>query len=388
MSLDLLNTDPKQFLDALKTAYYEQTGETLQIGSDYFAVSSVYAYCLAVFFNAVNSATQNRFIDYATGEYLDAIAANYGIESRPDGYHATAEFSISLIQGLTSATFPPGSIVISDGSGNKFTNRYAVKITSPNSTTILYSQNPGTQYNGIPANSLTTVESGEYYISSATNTVITSGGTDGFPYTTDGDNQYRTWLKNEIKSFSGAGTYAAYEARARNADPRVSDVYVLRQEDEGYQKGKVKIFIYCKEYMSYDIGQDQVVSIVQNACSDESFRPIGDLVEVEYSQLYTAYISGSGAFVVTYPEKFRTFANNRNARILNEYKNEVKNYINKPFVGEELCARLVATDDDGVYALDARTNTGFIYPSLIYPPIGKRLAVSGPQMQSVFVDRG
>ena len=196
------------------------------------------------------------------------------------------------------------------------------------------------------------------------------------------------FVKNEIKSFSGAGTYAAYEARARNADPRVSDVYVLRQEDEGYQKGKVKIFIYCKEYMGYDIGQDQVVSVVQNACSDESFRPIGDLVEVEYSQLHTVYISGSGAFVVTYPEKFRTFANNRNARILNEYKNEIKNYINKPFVGEELCARLVATDNDGVYALDARTNTGFIYPTLIYPPIGKRLAVSGPQMQSVFVDRG
>jgi phage-related baseplate assembly protein len=346
MSLDLLNTDPKQFLDAFKTAYYEQTGETLQIGSDYFAVASVYAYCLSVFFNAVNDATQNRFIDYATGEYLDAIATNYGIESRPDGYHATARFN--LVSSRSYNYFEAGQIVVSDDSGNQFYNRYTIAFSDSPYSVVLYAVQSGTRYNGIPANTITNLDSltARLLLDSATNTSMTEGGTDGFPYTTDGDNAYRQWLETQIQSFAGAGTYEAYEARARNADPRVDDVYVLRQDDEGYAKGKVKIYILASSRTA------DVVDIVQASCSDESFRPIGDLVVVQAAQTYS--IAVNGTVRISYPEKFKDVANERNTRIIAAYNELLARHINKPFVIEELCAMLVAEDEYGVWAYDAK----------------------------------
>ena len=370
MSLDLIDVNPTEILDLLKKAYYDQTGETIQIGSDAFAASAAQTYAWSVLLNNINNATQNRFIDYANGQYLDAIAANYGILERPSGYHASARFHITLINN--GVTIPANALIIEDDSGNQFTNKYefVADIAHGTNHPVLIAVEPGTKYNGIPSGEITTIIQGDLYISAATNETMTAGGTDGYPYTQEGDDLYREWLKTEIQSFSGAGTYQAYEARAKNADSRVLDVYVLKQTDPGYQKGKVQIYIYTNT--DYDI-DSQVLDIVQASCSDPSFRPIGDLVEVMYSPLTDYDISKT--FLVSYPLQFQAVAQARNTRILNEYKAVLESTINKPFAFEELCRMIVEKDSDGVYALDCKPlAVGSIAFSLpIYPEIGGRL---------------
>ena len=381
MALNLINIEPSEILDLLKTAFYEQTGETIQIGSNEFATASTQAYVWSVLLNSINDNTQNRFIDSATGSFLDAIAANYGITQRPDGYHATARFLITPV--ADNMTIPANSLVISDNAGNKFTNPYTLYVPENYSSlsVVMQSVESGTKYNGIPANEITVIDEGEMYITAARNLSMTTGGTDGYPYTVSGDDAYREWLKTEIQSFAGAGTYQAYEARAKNADSRVLGVYVLRQDDEGYEKGKVQIYIYTDS--EYDI-DSQVLSIVQNSCSDPSFRPIGDLVVVDYSPLTDVDISV--LFQITYPEKFRGVADQRNERIFNAYHKQLAESINKPFSFEEFCSLLVQKDEFGVYALDAKpmSLTQAEFAELIYPEPGGRLSIGDISFVNTF----
>lgn len=364
--LDLITISPTEILDLLKKAYYDQTGETIQIGSNEFAASAAQSYAWSVLLNSINENTRNRFIDTATGSFLDAIAANYGIDQRPEGYHASAMFALTLI--TNGVDIPANALVIQDDSGNQFTNPYAFYASTGHGTDhiVLQAVESGTKYNGIPANEIHDIVEGGIYISAAYNETMTTGGTDGFA----DDDLYREWLKTQIQSFSGAGTYQAYEARAKNADSRVLDVYVLKQDDDGYQKGKVQIYIYTDSDTDLD---SQVLSIVQDACSDPSFRPIGDLVVVEYSPLTDADISKT--FQVTYPERFKGVASARNNRILNEYCATLESTINKPFAFDEFCSLLTAKDSDGVYAIDAKPLEieGTDYPQPIYPEPGGRL---------------
>lgn len=348
MSLDLINITPREILDLLKAEYYNQTGKTIQIGSDEFASNAVQGYVWPLLFNTINTATINRFIDNASGEFLDAIAANYGITERPSGYHATARFAVVSVNN-TSITVPAGSIIVSDDAGNQFSNPFDTNITSGVNSIVLQAIDSGTKYNGIPKDTINTIVEGDSYISLANNTTQSDGGTDGYPYTVDGDNAYREWLKTEIQSFAGAGTYLAYEARAKNADSRVLDVYVLKQDDTDYIKGKVQIFIQTDPDTDID---NQARVIVQASCEDPIFRPIGDLVEVRYA--YITDFDLSETIQVTYPERFRAIADSRNARIISEYRKYLAEKINRPFLFSEFCERFTQKDSEGVYAIDAK----------------------------------
>lgn len=381
MSIELIDITAREIIDLCKSEYYKQTGKTIQIGSDEYASSAVLAYVIQLFSSNINTIALNRYIDTSRGEYLDALAANYGITSRPDGYKATAKFRV-LSANPYAAVIPAGEIVISDNSGNEFSNIYDQRLTAGNNDIVLFSTQSGSKYNGIPANEINTIVSGGGYILTATNTTQTNGGTDGFPYTDAGDDAFREWLKVEIQSFAGAGTYLAYEARAKNADSRVWDAYVLRQNDTGYQKGKVQIYIQT----DYDTDpSNQVRTIVQNSCSDASFRPIGDLVQVSYATIEDFDLSNT--IQVTYPERFRSVANSRNSQILDQYREYLIQKINRPFLFEEFCKLFTKTDDNGVYAIDAKPLN--VMPSAFrkpkYPSIGAVLNLQNVTFENSFV---
>ena len=376
MSLDLIDTSALDVLELLKSTYYEQTGKTIQIGSDEFAQASVQAYVWPILFNTINNATKNRYIDFAKGEFLDALAANYGIEKRPDGYKATASFQ--LVYNVSNTVIPANSIIVQSEDGKQFTNPYDFLNTE--TTQILQALEAGTDYNGYPAGAVNNVVEGSLYISSAVNTSITAGGTDGF----GDDDVYRIWLKNEILSFSGCGTYKAYEAKARNTDARVLDAYVLKQGDSGYQKGKVQIYILTAP--DTDINR-QVLFLVQKACEDPAFRPIGDLVVVNYA--LKTLVDITATIQVTYPSKFNGVATQRNRDILAEYNNILSQHINRPFKFDEFCSMLTKKDSNSVYALDAKpinilSNT---YPEPIYPVIGCVLNVNTLNISTVFSNK-
>ena len=372
--LDLLTVSPQEILDTLKAAYFEQFGESIQIGSDAFAAASAQAYAWSVLLNQINEGTKNRLIDTANGEYLDAIAATYGIE-RPEGYRANAlvSFDWTTFEGLPPTTIPAGEIRINHG-GCVFANLYPITAYKDGITYtdhVLYAEEIGSQYNNIPRNAESEVLSGSYWFEAFSFATMSGGGSDGFPDTEEGNNAFREWLKTEIKSFAGAGTYEAYIARAKNADPRVRDVYVVQQGETGFEKGKVKIYVYAGPLDDFT----PIQAIVKDSCNDPSFRPVCDFVQVIESQ--PDEIALGVTIQTTYPPQFRGECLERNQRVLAEYKNELLEHINKPFCFAELCRRLIEKDSEGVYCTDAKplniSQSQFITP--IYPTVGDRVNV-------------
>ena len=229
--LDLLKLDIQGTMNLFRDAYYNAYGETMRIGSVEFQTASIFSYAVAVLINSMNDASKQRWLATATGEYLDAIAETYGL-ARPDGYHATVEVHVVARNPGDMMTIPEGKIVISDQDGKyKFANAFEFQL-SDSTYTVFRAVDAGSEYNGIPEGKLDTIVSGTAYITSCRNSTETSGGTD--PMTDD--EVFRAWLKNEIRTLAGAGTYLAYEARAKNADSRIVDVHVVQQGEDDVQQ--------------------------------------------------------------------------------------------------------------------------------------------------------
>lgn len=359
--LDLLKLDVQGIMNLFRDAYYNAYGETMRIGSVEFQTASIFSYAVAVLINSMNDASKQRWLATATGEYLDAIAETYGL-ARPDGYHATVSVHVVARNPGDIMTIPEGKIVISDQEGKyKFANAFEFQMSN-SADTVFRAVDAGSEYNGIPEGKLDTIVSGTAYITSCSNNTETSGGTD--PMTDD--EVFRAWLKTEIQSLAGAGTYLAYEARAKNADSRIVDVHVVQQGEDGYEKGKVQIIVLP----SFDYNDwDAIRAIVQNACADPSFRPVGDFVQTRVAE--TQDFNCPYICKVSYPERFKPLANDRNNRIKDEYNDYLRQKIGRAFSYADFCARLCEKDANGVYALDAAfysSDKEYVFNPLPYKP--------------------
>ena len=338
--LSFINLSTNDILDIFRSAYFDQYGDTLRIGSEEFAAASVFSYAMSVLFAAMNDSAKQRFLATATGEYLDAIAATYGITERPKGYKATCLVDMTVLPDCPE--YAEGALRISDDSGKVFENAREFNGSSHYSIPFR-AVDVGSEYNGIPVNKIVNFVSGHTGIVEARNITMTGGGTDAI---TD-DDEFRVWLKNEINSFAGAGTAMAYRGKAMNVDSRIIDVQVIEQHMNGYEKGKVKLFVLTDDTVSIP---SEVVQLVYDAVSDRAFRPVGDFIEC--SQAVSEELNVPGTFYVLYPQKFEPVAQSRTKRISDEYEAYVRSKIGRPFVYAELISRLLAKDENGVYATE------------------------------------
>lgn len=358
---DYIQITPEQLLQTFQTAYYNEHGETLRIGSDEFAAASIFTYALTVLFNTLNDSAKQRFIDTATGVFLEAIASTYGITQRPQGYKATCLVSLETNEGNT---YEKGTIKIKDQSGHIFENAVGFSYATRHSVPF-QAVETGSDYNGIPVGEINIFEGSHSGVWNARNVTQTSGGVDASYY--EDDDNFRAWLKNEIASFAGAGTALAYRGRAMNADSRMIDAWVAQQGDAIFEAGKVKIFIRADDVQS-------VLPVVEDACSDPAFRPICDNVYVEATAI--GLLLQPAPLRVVYEKRFAPMAEDRNARIMAEYREYLLQKIMRPWVYGEVCKRFLETDADGVYATECvfvGIDAGSAAP--IFPPDGATYAL-------------
>lgn len=380
-NLNLINLSVSEMLDAFKSAYYDRFSETMKIGSDEMAVSSIMSYCLAIFFSKSNDKFKQRFIDTATGEYLDAIALMYGITSRPSGARATTLVEMNIHD--SADVYVAGTIRIKDQSGHIFENAIDFSYSKDYQAIPFRAIENGSTYNGIPIGALNEFvdEMPTDTLSNPINISITSGGLDSSVYADD--NVFREWLKNEIASFAGCGTAQAYRGKAMNVDSRIWDVFVLEQGQEGYERGKVQVFVLVDDSQ---VSPNEIVPLVRDALQDPAFRPVGDFVVVERAMMDGRRIDGTCH--ITYPSRFRTQAHDRTVRVYQEYRDDIRRKIGKPFVYGDYIKRLLAKDADGIYATEAvftnfgneqdgeDSNANQICFAPVYPNVSMYLEVS------------
>lgn len=133
---DLIPYTTEQILDLFKAAYYEQTGETLRIGSEEFAFSTVASYVLRVFEQAMKRGADAVSINTATGEALDNIAASFGI-TRPGATASRMAIALESISGST-VVLDVGQIVATTAQNVDFKNIAPVSLPGDGTTVSLF----------------------------------------------------------------------------------------------------------------------------------------------------------------------------------------------------------------------------------------------------------
>ncbi len=343
--MKLLDYTSDTILQLFRDSYYSQYGTPLTIGSDEFTSSAVFTYVLSILMNAMNKASDQRFIDTATGAFLDAIAGVNGL-TRPAPRAASAAF---IIHGIsTGTTIPKEALRLGNGALH-FTNEEPIYLNVLDKNVLLYCTEEGTKGNNYPENTFTILESGASYIYSGSNISKTGGGFDGFAYDEEGDAGFRTWIKEMRSAYIVGGSAPAYRSKALEQDMRIIDSYVAKDGDSVYEKGKVKIYNLYDFDVVNTFAQNLINQKVEDACKAEDFRPIGDYVEVASAGQRLFQLSSS--FKIKYPLAFRDSCVEHMNRIFREYRVYLYSGFRRAFSESELAKRLVTPDDNGVYAL-------------------------------------
>ena len=240
--LTFIDWSTKDILEDIKTQYKANTGNELIIGSNEFAIASVVAYILGVAKERFNAMAKQRYLSTANGEYLDAIAETIGIGGRPKDYKARCTVRI---RNLEAAPFGiPKGLEVSDNAGHVFKSMYYVNIDTNGFMDVLFeSLTSDTSNNNLPVGAITTIVSPDIEGLTVYSITTTQGADpEPFPYTDEGDNLFREYIKETYQGVSAAGSFYTYRKLAIESDPRVKDAYVLKSDDTGFVTGDVRIF--------------------------------------------------------------------------------------------------------------------------------------------------
>lgn len=368
---DLIPYTTEQILDLFKSAYYEQTGETLRIGSDEFAFSTVAAYVLRVFEQAMKHGADAVSINTATGDALDNIAASFGI-TRPDA--TPSRMAIALENGTQNPIVCDiGQIVAYTNQGVTFTNTAPITLATNGHTfyLFLYCSEVGSKYNGITSSEMD-IPDGSLLIANS----ISRGGTDSLQeHTQANDEAFRTYLLEGIKALAvGTAPYYEYEAK-KGYDGILTDVYCLRDGDTGFEPGKVKIRTLFLPSITSTVYKSTTNETIREYLSSDSVKCATDYVSVaeaesEYQQLLDIVLYYESRFQALTGDGI-TLAQDHFHRIFEEYYTDLITHLGKPFIEAEFEAMLCKPDENGIYATTFQCSTGYRKPAN-----GKKLIIS------------
>jgi len=368
---DLIPYTTEQILDLFKAAYYEQTGETLRIGSEEFAFSSVAAYVLRVFEQAIKRGADAVSINTATGLALDNIAASFGI-ARPGATASRMAIALESISGST-VVLDVGQIVATTAQNVDFKNIAPVSLPGDGTTVslFLYCDELGSQYNGMISDGIELPDTVQLIASS-----VSKGAIDSMEeYTPENDAAFRAYVLEGIKALSvGTASYYEYEAK-KGYDGILSDVYCLRDGDTGFEAGKVKIKTLFVSSIATTAYKMMINSIIRDYLSSDAVKCVTDYVEVAEGEAQYLNIIG---IVIYYETRFQglnsdgiSLAQAHFERVFAEYREKLLTHFNTPYIEAELEAMLCKPDENGVYATTFKSNASYYKPG-----VGKKFIIS------------
>ena len=279
MALEFISDmSTKALFNSIKAKYKTETGEDLEIGSNEFAIASAVAYVFGGMVERFNDMAANRYIDTARGEYLDALAANLGVD-RPHETRATCTFLVSN-QTTSEIIIEHDTVVIDDGNGHEFHPRYGLgefrRIPAGEiRATLFISATSDESNNGIEYGTMFKIQKrsdGQVVYYQATTTK--GANSNAYPYTPEGDDAFRAIIPSLAASIRSAGSQAYYNARCRKYSPYILDAYCLVDGDEGFVPGEVRIFVSIDG--DSPAGFD-AISLKRELEADED-RPINDFI--------------------------------------------------------------------------------------------------------------
>lgn len=259
--LNLVDVDPLSVYNSVVTSLESGVGEPLYPGDERRIFGEALVALIVAELSKANDASRQTLLRNARGQVLDAIGERLGVE-RIDATPAqtTLKFTLSAAQA-NAITIPAMTRVTSDGS-LYFATDEACAIPSGQTVGVVTAscQTAGSDGNGLPAGTLTTLVDLQPYVQAVTNTTETAGGDDGEPYTADGDDRLRERIRLAPNALSVAGPEQAYVYWAMTADPGIVDVAAFSDE---YDDAKTAPVVDGKCYVGGDLLDPETLLTVE-----------------------------------------------------------------------------------------------------------------------------
>lgn len=217
---------------------------------------------------------KQRTLRYARGNVLDAIGERLEVV-RLAPSSAAAVFRFTVSAPITeNIIIPAGTKITSDGTVYFATEETVVLSAGSQYVDVTaVCTAGGAAYNGFTVGTIATLVDLIPYISGVSNITVTSGGDDGEPYTTEGDDRLRERIRLAPSVMSTAGTESGYRFFVLSADPEIVDVAIDCPEDE---PNTVNLYPLMKGGALPDEGTLQKIL---ESVSAENRRPMTDLVQ-------------------------------------------------------------------------------------------------------------
>lgn len=271
--INFIETNAEEIKDRLIDNFEEYLGEALFPGDERRIYLQSFAYILANSMIAINETGRGNLLRYAIGNQLDGLGTDIFLNPRLEAEYATVtmEFTLSNTQ-KEDIVIPAGTRVTPDGKIYFATDEdivypaNSVTLTKEVSATAT---EPGASHNDFDIGQINKLVDTIAYVHSVSNITVSGGGSD-----TETDEEYRDRLHESPFAFSVAGPANAYKAIAMAASADVMDASVYSPS-----AGVVEIAI-VKDNGEIPAGDDELLKIIMDACSDKTVRPLTDNVRV------------------------------------------------------------------------------------------------------------
>lgn len=275
--LNIITTDSQTIYNNTIGALETELNEPLYPGDERRLFAEAQNAFFTSYQNTANELFKQRFLEYASGEVLDAHGENENCP-RLDKKRATTieRFHISAPLNI-NVVIPEGTRVTADRKKYFATKEVAViEAGKLYVNTIVEAVEGGADYNGYAINQLNLLVDLIPYVSNVTNLEVTYGGDNGEPYPIEdggkGDENYRERIKLVQSTKSTAGAQSTYEYYAKSADASIEDVKVTSPNP-----CEINILVLCKDGKLPD---KEILSKVEAAVTAKEVRPLGDRVTV------------------------------------------------------------------------------------------------------------
>lgn len=224
---DFVQTDAAQIYTTVMNWLMDSVNEPLYPGDERRIYGEALIFVLVNVYNEMNDTAKQRTLQYARGYVLDALGERVGaVRLQPSPAYDTFRFTLSAAQAQ-NIIIPAGTRITPDGNVYFVTDETAIIQAGQTFVDVLaVCTTTGTDYNDMPAGTIKTLVDLIPYIATVSNLNGTTGGDDGEPYTTEGDDRFRERIRLAPSSFSVAGPLAAYRYYALSADPDIIDVNI------------------------------------------------------------------------------------------------------------------------------------------------------------------
>lgn len=280
--INYVETGSAKLYSAIIGSLMDSCGEALYPGDERRIFGEALVAVLVSLYSEFNDQMKQRTLRHARGVVLDAIGERLSVyRLQPESASATFRFTASAAIS-ENIVIPAGTRITSDGSVYFATQEATIIPAGSQYVDVLgVCTTSGAVYNGFAAGSISTLVDLIPFVASSVNITASSGGDDGEPYNTDGDNKLRERIRLAPSTLSTAGPENSYRYFALSADPDVVDVSVDCPEDE---PNTVNVYPLMSGGQMPD---DETLAKVLEAVSGSDRRPLTDYVAVKRPEQVT-----------------------------------------------------------------------------------------------------